>query len=212
MNCFLSEFNYFLRVFELKNKFGHFTTEEPKKQNIVRQISICITKKYNKFQAISIEFSRKERKKYKPIDIIYKPTKNPELSLLRYFTQDISKAYHNFYSVGDKTESGFGSYECYYCRKFFLREDRHKRHVEKCAGIPDIVYNFNTKNLITFQDSFNAKGDLPFVMYFDFETTFEFDKKIKSQNLEIDVFSKMQYERKIQLIGKTINALYVKCL
>ena len=107
VNCFLSEFNYFLRVFELKNKFGHFTIEEPKKQNIVRQISICITKKYNEFQAISIEFSRKERKKYKPIDIIYKPTKNPELSLLRYFTQDISKAYHNFYSVGDRTKHGF---------------------------------------------------------------------------------------------------------
>ena len=27
------------------------------------------------------------------------------------------------------------------------------------------------KNLITFQDNFNAKGDLPFVMFFDFETT-----------------------------------------
>ena len=27
------------------------------------------------------------------------------------------------------------------------------------------------KNLISFQDSFNAKGDLPFLLYFDFETT-----------------------------------------
>ena len=88
-----------------------------------------------------------------------------------YFTQGISKAYHNFYSVGDKTKHGFGSYECHYCRKFFLREYRHKKHVKNCAGIPGIVHNFNTKNLIIFQDSFNAKGDLPFVKYFDFETT-----------------------------------------
>ena len=28
-----------------------------------------------------------------------------------------------------------------------------------------------TKNLISFQDNFNAKGDLPFVLYFDFKTT-----------------------------------------
>ena len=94
MNCFLSEFHYFLRVFVLKNKFGHFTIKKTKKQNIVRQISSCITEKYNRFQAISIEFARKERKRYKPIDIIYKPTKNPEISPLCYFTQDISKAYH----------------------------------------------------------------------------------------------------------------------
>ena len=153
MNCFLSEFNYFLRVFELKNKLRHLTIKEPEKQNIARPILSCKTEKCNGFQAISIEFARKERKKFKPIDITYKPTKNPTISLLCYFTEDISKAYHNFYSVGYKTKHGFGYYECYYCRKFFLREDRHKSHVENCAGIPGIVYNFNRRNLITFQDN-----------------------------------------------------------
>ena len=44
-------------------------------------------------------------------------------------------------------------------------------HIENCAGVPGVVYNFNTKNLISFQDSFNAKGDLPFLLYFGFETT-----------------------------------------
>ena len=145
--------------------------KEPKKQNIVKQISSCITEKYNGFQTISIEFARRERKNFKPIDIIYKPTKSPEITSLCDFTQDISKAYINFYNVKDRTNHAFGCDECYYCRKFFLREDRHKRHIENCAGIPGVVYNFNAKNLITFQDNFNAKGDLPFVIYFDFETT-----------------------------------------
>ena len=67
--------------------------EEPKKQNIVRQISSCINEKYNVFQSVSIEFTRKERKHLKPIDIIYKTTKNPEFSTVCYFTEDISKAY-----------------------------------------------------------------------------------------------------------------------
>ena len=37
--------------------------KDPKKQNIVRQISSCLTKKYNGFQVISIEFARKGKKK-----------------------------------------------------------------------------------------------------------------------------------------------------
>ena len=102
ISYFLSKYNYFLKVFELKNKFRHLTMKDPKKENIVRQISSCLTKKYNGFQAISIEFARKERKKFKPIDIISKSTKNPEISPLYYFTEDIWKAYTNFYNQKDK--------------------------------------------------------------------------------------------------------------
>ena len=52
--------------------------EPKKKKNVVRHISSCIIEKYNGYQAISIEFARKETKKFKPIDKIFKPTKNPE--------------------------------------------------------------------------------------------------------------------------------------
>ena len=89
INYVLSKCNYFLRVFQLKNKFRHLTMKEPKKQNIVRPISSCLTEKYNGFQTISIELARRERKNFKLIDIIYNPTKNPEIRLLllyrRYF-------------------------------------------------------------------------------------------------------------------------------
>ena len=56
-------------------------------------------------------------------------------------------------------------------QKTLLKKDRHKRHIENFAGVPGVIYNFNTKNLISFQVNFNAKGDLPFVLNFDFETT-----------------------------------------
>ena len=164
INYFLSKYNYFLRLFELTSKFQHLTMKDPKKQNIVRQISSCLTEKYNGFQAISTEFARRERKIFKPIDIIYKPTKNPEICLLCYYTEDISKAYTSFYNVKDKTKRAYSCYECYYCRKFFLKKDRHKRHIENCAGVPDVVYNFNIKSLIRFQDNFHTKGDLPFAL------------------------------------------------
>ena len=54
--------------------------------------------KYNGFQVISIEYARKQRKKFKPINIIYKPTKDIETELLCYFSDDISKAYTNLLS------------------------------------------------------------------------------------------------------------------
>ena len=62
-------------------------------------------------------------------------------------------------------------YQCYYCNKFFIRLERQERHNKNCSGIPGIVYNFNNQNLISYQDNFNAKGDVPFVTNFDFETT-----------------------------------------
>ena len=82
INCFLSKYNQFLRVFELKNQFRQLTRKDPKNQNFFRQISSCLIKKYNGFQSKSIEFSRRENKNFKLIDIIYKPTKNPEISPL----------------------------------------------------------------------------------------------------------------------------------
>ena len=42
--------------------------------------------------------------------------------------------------------------------------------MENCSGVPGVVYNFNAQSLISFEDNFYAKGDLPFVIYFDFET------------------------------------------
>ena len=126
--------------------------KEPKKtpKNIVRQITSCITEKYNGFQAISIEFAKNERKQFKLINIIYKQRKNLEISPLSYFPQDISKAYINFYNVKDKTRRPHGCYECYYSRKFFSTEGRHKKHIENCAKVPGIVCHFNTKGLISF--------------------------------------------------------------
>ena len=47
-----------------------------------------------------------------------------------------------------------------FCGKFFARANKQKRHIENCS-----------KNLITFEDDFKSKGDIPMAMYFDFETT-----------------------------------------
>ena len=43
--------------------------------------------------------------------------------------------------------------------------------MEHYSGIPGIVYSFNNKILVTFEDNLGYKGDLPVVAYIDFETT-----------------------------------------
>ena len=58
INCFLPDFNYFSKVFELKYKFRQMRVKEPRKANFVRELSSCIIEKYNGYQTISIEFER----------------------------------------------------------------------------------------------------------------------------------------------------------
>ena len=67
VNMLLAKHGYFLRVFELKNKFRHLALKNPKRT----------IEKYNDFHVIWIEYSKKLRKKFKTIDIIYKPVKSP---------------------------------------------------------------------------------------------------------------------------------------
>ena len=43
--------------------------------------------------------------------------------------------------------------------------------MEYCSEKPGVVYNFNNQCLISYQDNFYTKGDVPFVVYFDSETT-----------------------------------------
>ena len=85
INAILSKFGCFLRVFELNNKFRHLTMKDKTKEKFVRQLSSCLIEKYSCFTIISIEYQKKQRKLFKPIDIIYKPTKHIEIEPLCFF-------------------------------------------------------------------------------------------------------------------------------
>ena len=82
INLILLKYNYFLRIFEVKDKYGHLSMKEPKKQNIVREISSCLIEKCNGFQVISIEFDRKQKKNLSPLISFKSLSKNQILNLL----------------------------------------------------------------------------------------------------------------------------------
>ena len=131
-----------------------------------------------------------KEKQIKPVNIIYKPTKRIEIEPLCYFSDDISKAYSSLHSKGKKGMSrAHKCYQCYYYKKFFILETRRKRHMKNCSGRPGVVYNFNNQNLISYQDNFHAKGDVPFVIYFDFETTAPTDNCLDPEQKKMFVVS-----------------------
>ena len=91
-----------MRVFELKNKYRRFSVKDKSKEKIVRQLSSCLIEKYSCFRVISIAFERKQRKLFKLIDIIHKPTKSIEIEPLCCFSDNISEAYSSLHSAGEK--------------------------------------------------------------------------------------------------------------
>ena len=79
INEILIEHNFFLRVFEQKNKYRNILVKKPEKQTQIKQLASCLMQKYNGFQVIKNSLSKRERRKFEPIDIIYIPTKNAQI-------------------------------------------------------------------------------------------------------------------------------------
>ena len=44
-------------------------------------------------------------------------------------------------------------------------------HLSVCTGKTDFTYSFDNDKIIDFQDNFKSMSDLPFSIYYDFETT-----------------------------------------
>ena len=134
------------------------------------------------FSSNFYEICKKQRKIFKPISIIYKPTKCIEIELLCYFSNDISKAYTNLYSKPNQIKRAYKCYQCYYCNTFFNRTDN-------CSGVPEVIYNFNNQNLISYRGNFHTKRDIPFIIYFHFETTAPTDYCLDPEQKKIFVVS-----------------------
>lgn len=49
-------------------------------------------------------------------------------------------------------------------KKILHGQKDKQKHMENCSGIPGVIYNFDNQNLITFEDNFGSKDNLPFVI------------------------------------------------
>ena len=155
INHILNKNNFFLRVFELKEKF-----------------SVLINK---------LELDRKLRQKMSPIDIIYKPVKKQTENIECFLSKRTNIAYRTTFNENEKIRHGT-AFQCYFCSNYYGRKDKFDRQIENCTGRPGNVYNFNTQNLLTFEENLKFKHDIPLAAYIDFETTAPTDDCLDPEN------------------------------
>ena len=156
----------------------------------MKQLSSCLIEKFNGFSIIHPEYEKKVRRNFEPLDIIYKPTKNKEIEPLCYFTTDIALAYSAYYDHGSKKVRSTKVQSCHYCNHYFVNNNpKFERHLKHCSGKPGIIYSFNNSSLISYEDNFKSKGDLPFTVYFDFETTAPADNSFDPEQKKMFVVS-----------------------
>ena len=81
-------------------------------------------------------------------------------------------AYATFYKYGEKrTVKSHTVQQCPYLGNFFRKpQEAMSKQIRCCAGQSGYSYEFDN-SIVNYQENFNKIGDLPFAIYYDFETT-----------------------------------------
>ena len=182
INEILLEKKTFLRVYELKDKFRYLFHEDHTTKNVFRSLSSCIKEKFNGFTFADIKLSKKLKSDLVPVNILYKPVKKQDDVLKCYFTDDLKNAYGALYFKSQQVRAASTLSECFYCNEFFLVKSKYEKHVRDCGKKPGVLYGFNLKNVVTFEDNIKYMGDVPFCVYADFETTVPTDDYLNPEN------------------------------
>ena len=157
---------------------------DSKKKAVLRDLSSCIVEKFNGFNIACVEFSKKLRQPFRPIDIIYKLVKRSDEIINCFFSEKLQIAFRASFNEGTKIKHCSAWRSCF-CSNYYSRKDKFDRNFKNCTGRPSYVYNFKTQNLLTFEENLKYKGDIPLVANIDFETIAPTDKCIDPENSKI---------------------------
>ena len=137
-----------------------------------RDFSFSIIENFHSYELIIKDLKSKEKEDFQTIDIVYEPVGNENELVVCCFTDNIHLVYRNFVNKKEKGEDKISNLTCHYCENFFVKtKDAMEKHNKVCAVKEGIVYTFENGKIISFQDNFKYLGDVPFTVYFDFETT-----------------------------------------
>ena len=65
-----------------------------------------------------------------------------------------------------------GARQCHYCNNYFVKSaEKMQKYLSCCAGKAGFTFSFDNGKIIDYQDNYKHLGDVPFSIYFDFETT-----------------------------------------
>ena len=171
VNDILIQSKMFLRVYKIKNNYRYLFHEDKESKKVLKSLSSCIKEKFNGFTFADLKLSRKEKTDLSPINILYIPVKKQDEIVVCYFSKDLRHAYRSMYTKTQRIFPANTLIECYYCNEFWVVKSKYQKHLRNCGKKPGVIYNFNVKNVVTFEEYFKYIGDLPFAVYADFETT-----------------------------------------
>ena len=117
-----------------------------------------------------MEYDRKLRKKFLPINIIYEPVKFQNKKINCFFSNEMHFAYRSTFSEGNRIKHS-SAWQCHYCSNYYAKKSKFGKHLEDCSGQPGIVCDFDIQNLVTYEYDIKYKSNIPLVAYIDFETT-----------------------------------------
>ena len=98
INDLIEKKEYFLRVYERRNKFMYFIKKGVhSKNNVLRDLSVYVIQKFNGYEVSRQKLKRQQKFFFEPIDIVYDLIKENE-NIRCYFASDLALAYRTYYS------------------------------------------------------------------------------------------------------------------
>ena len=131
INHILNKNNLILRVFELKGKFCSLIKQDLDKKNVIRELSSCITKKYNGFHIVRMEYAKKLIQKFCHIDIIYKPVRKYTKIINCYFSIKLNYAFRSTFRKNSKKMHGT-AFQCHFCSSYYRGKYKFDSHLDCC--------------------------------------------------------------------------------
>ena len=168
--------SYFLRFYKRRNKFRFQIRKKlTGKDESKRELSACVVQKFNGYELLRNHLNSNERQNFVPVDIVYEHNLDDTKEIDCYFAHDISLAFH---CKADKFRRGKKTFEmqrvrqCHYCSNYFVKSyEKLQKHISCCSGQAGFTYSFDNGKIIDYQDHYTNLGDVPFSIYYDFETT-----------------------------------------
>ena len=125
----------------------------------------------NFWETILIPYGKQN---YIPIDIVYEPTLDTEKPIEWFFAPDVSLAFNCRLEKsrrGKKELMTKRARQCHYCNNYFVKSfEKMQKHISCCTGQAGFTFSFDNGNIIDYQDHYSNLGDIPFSIYYDFET------------------------------------------
>ena len=176
INDVLCEYGFFLRFYKRRNKFRYQLKQKLKEKNqMKRELSTCIIQKFNGYELLRNHLNSRERKIFNAIDIVYDPTLNDEKPMKCFFAPEICLGFYTSYEKmrkGKKVTDHTKARQCHYCNNYFVKSsEKMEKHLSCCKGKAGFTFSFEYGKIINYQDHYKNLGDLPFTVYYDFQTT-----------------------------------------